>query len=163
MAPAPTRWGIAIAVTVLALDQATKAAITGWLGSAASGVTVTSFFNLVFVLNRGASFGLFSSGSHWTPWVLSAFSAAVAAGLAVWMVRTTDRRLVIALGLVIGGALGNLVDRLSHGAVVDFLDFHVAGWHWPAFNVADSAITLGVCILVYGSLFGEGSDRRVQR
>ena len=156
------RWGIAVAAVVAVLDQATKILIAGWLGEVGTAVTVTSFFNLVFVLNRGVSFGLFSSGSPWGPWLLSAFTVAVVIVLVIWLIRTADRWLGIALGLIIGGALGNLIDRLSRGAVFDFLDFHVAGLHWPAFNVADSAITLGVGIVLYGSLIGGRSDRRVR-
>ena len=156
------RWGLAIAAAVAVLDQATKVLIAGWLGHAGAAVKVTSFFDLVFVLNRGASFGLLASDSPWGPWLLSAFSGAVTVGLAIWLCRTADRRLGIALGLIIGGAVGNLIDRLSRGAVFDFLDFHAAGLHWPAFNVADSAIALGVGIVLYGSLIGGGADRRVR-
>ena len=156
------RRGFAIAAAVAILDQATKLLVAGWLGQAGVTVTVTSFLDLVFVLNRGVSFGLFDTGSPWSRWLLCALTAAAAAGLAIWLIRTADRGLGIALGLIIGGAVGNLVDRLSRGAVFDFLDFHAAGLHWPAFNVADSAITVGVGIMLHGSLISGGSDRRVR-
>lgn len=155
------RLGIAIGGIVAVLDQATKILMVDWLGEVGTAIPVTPFFNLVYALNRGASFGLFSSQSSWGPWLLSAFTIAVLIGLMVWLMRATDRMLSIALGLIIGGAIGNLIDRLSQGAVVDFLDFHVAGWHWPAFNVADSAITVGVAIILYQSLIGGGTDRRL--
>ena len=161
MATSLARWGISIAGIVAVLDQATKIMIVGWLGQVGTGVSLTPYLNLVYVLNRGASFGLFSSSSPWGPWLLAAFTIAVVIGLVIWLLRTADRWLGIALGLIIGGALGNLVDRLNQGAVVDFLDFHVAGLHWPAFNVADSAITVGVAIVLYDSLIGRRSDRRL--
>lgn len=155
------RQGIAIGVATAALDQATKIAMVGWLGEFGAAVPVTPFFNLVYVLNRGASFGLLSSASPWGPWLLSAFTVVVVIGLVVWLMRAAERPLSIALGLIIGGAIGNLVDRLYQGAVVDFLDFHVAGLHWPAFNLADSAITVGVAIILYESLIGGGTNRRL--
>ena len=163
MATGPARWGIVIAGIVAVLDQATKVMIVGWLGQVGAGVIVTPFFNLIYVLNRGASFGLFSSSSPWGPWLLAAFTVGVVIGLVIWLLRTVDCWLGIALGLIIGGALGNLIDRLNQGAEVDFLDFHVAGLHWPAFNVADSAITVGVAIVLYDSLIGRRSDRRLSR
>ncbi len=162
MPSALARWGLTIAGIVAVLDQVTKILVVGWLGQAGAGVMVTPFFNLVFVLNRGASFGLFSSDSPWGPRLLSAFTIAVVIGLTIWLIRTADRWLGIALGLIIGGALGNLIDRLGQGAVVDFLDFHAAGVHWPAFNLADSAITAGVGIVLYGTLIGDRSEHRVR-
>ena len=83
----------------------------------------------------------------------SGLAVAIAVALVVWMVRTVRPWLAVALGLVVGGALGNALDRLIHGRVVDFLDFHLAGFHWPAFNLADSAITVGVVVMLVDSLF----------
>lgn len=115
-------------------------------------IPVLPFFNLVLVWNPGVSFGMFGDGSIGA-WGLVLLAAGIVAAL-LWWLRKADTTLsIVSLGLVIGGAIGNVIDRLIHGAVVDFLDLHVAGWHWPAFNIADSAITIGVVLLLAESLF----------
>ena len=88
----------------------------------------------------------------WASWALVVFAILISAALLIWMWRVNDRMLAIALGLVAGGAIGNVIDRLRFGAVVDFLDFYADGWHWPAFNLADTAITAGVVLLILDSL-----------
>ena len=156
---APQRLGLGLIGLVIALDQATKAWLYGYF--AAGGrqiVEVLPFFNLVTVWNYGVSFGLFNRGSTTGAWVFVALAVAIVAVLAVWLARAGRLLLAAALGLVIGGAIGNVIDRLRLGAVFDFLDFHALGWHWPAFNVADSAITVGVILLFLDSLFG-GADQ----
>ena len=115
-------------------------------------IPLSNFFNLVLVMNPGVSFGIFGSGDWWVRWVLVICASILTVGLAVWMIKTKDRSLSLGLALIIGGAVGNLIDRIRFGAVVDFLDFHYQNWHWPAFNVADSAITLGVVIILIDSL-----------
>lgn len=150
----PLRTGLTLAAVVIALDQATKYAVFAGLHPPFGGIPVTGVFNIVAVWNRGVSFGLFASGSPWTPVLLTGLSVIVAAALGWWLRQATSRLLVVALGLVIGGALGNAIDRTVHGAVMDFLDFHWAGLHWPAFNVADSAISVGAALLVWDALFG---------
>lgn len=146
-------WAVAIGLAVVALDQLVKWLVLRHLP--AQGVEVTGFFNLVLVCNTGISFGLLPGESPWKPWLLSAFAVAVVIGLLIW-VRGKDSRLLTAgVGLVVGGALGNVVDRLRVGCVIDFLDLHAAGWHWPAFNLADSAITVGVALLLVHGLFFE--------
>ena len=155
------RQGLSIAAAVALADQATKWIVVGWLEEVGRGLPVTGFFNFVLVHNRGASFGMFQTDSPWGPWLLAGFTAVVIAGMLVWMARTGERGLTFALGLIIGGAAGNGIDRIALGHVIDFLDFHVAGYHWPAFNLADSAITVGVAIVLYGSLIGGRSDRTV--
>jgi len=112
-------------------------------------IPVTGFFNLVLGFNTGVSFGLFGEAPAW---LLMAFILPMVAGLLVWMTRTDSRLTAIALGLVVGGAFGNLLDRLRHGAVTDFLDFHVGAYHWPAFNFADVAIVSGVALLLIESV-----------
>ena len=152
------RQGLAVAVAVLLADQASKFWLIDLLTSdGGRSFRLGPVFNLVMVWNPGVSFGLFASDSNAMRWILTAVSAAVAAGLVVWLVRGTNRWLAIALGLVIGGAVGNAIDRVVHGRVADFFDFHVGAWHWPAFNLADSAIVVGVVMLVLDSLF---ADRR---
>ncbi|KAA5604579.1 signal peptidase II [Roseospira marina] len=158
-APArPVRWGLTLAAVVILLDQATKYAVFAGLQPAPTGVPVTGFFSLVRVWNPGVSFGLFATGSPWTPIVLTGLALAVSVGLAWWLRRAGSRVAVGGLGLLIGGAVGNAIDRMVHGAVMDFLDVHVAGYHWPAFNVADSAITVGAVLLVWDALFAGGKS-----
>lgn len=110
----------------------------------------TSFFNLTMVWNEGISFGLFQSGN---PWPLIIMALTISSIFSVWLCRAKSWVEAISLSLVIGGAIGNIIDRLHFGAVADFFDFHIMGWHYPAFNIADSAITIGIVILVANSLF----------
>ena len=113
---------------------------------------VTGFFNLVLVFNKGAAFSFLAGASGWQTPVFAAISSIAAVVLTVLILRNPgNRMLCAALGLILGGALGNLWDRLQWGHVVDFLDFHAAGWHWPAFNVADSAISVGAALLILES------------
>ncbi|MQX36486.1 signal peptidase II [Roseospira navarrensis] len=156
----PLTWGLLLALIVVVLDQVTKYAVFAGVQPPIGGVAVTGFFNLVMVWNRGVSFGLFASGSPWTPVLLTGLALAVSAALAWWLRKADSRLMVIALGLVIGGALGNAIDRTLYGAVMDFLDVHVAGYHWPAFNIADSAITVGAALLVWDALFGGGKSHK---
>ena len=144
--------GLALAMLLLALDQATKWWILEVVMRPPRVIPVTGFFNLVLGWNRGISFGLLDAGL--SAWMLPAVALVVVAALAVWLGRTRSPLTGAAIGMVIGGALGNVVDRLRFdGAVADFLDLHVAGYHWPAFNVADSGITVGAAILILESLF----------
>jgi len=115
-------------------------------------ITVTSFFNLVKVYNTGVSFGLFDDISY-GKYILIAVAFAIAIVMLFWLAKIDDQWLAIAIGLVIGGAFGNMIDRAFFGAVADFLDFHINGYHWPAFNLADSAITLGAGILIFDEFF----------
>lgn len=115
-------------------------------------IEVTSFFNWVMVWNDGVSFGMMDGLG---PWPLIAIAIAVSAVFIVWMVRATACLPLIASAMIVGGALGNIIDRLRFGAVADFLDFHAFGWHYPAFNLADSCITLGIALLLIDSLFLE--------
>ena len=144
---------------MLVADQASKA----WLldvmaANGFRGIEVTGFFNLVMVWNRGVSFGMLNSGAETTRWLLTALAVAVSAGLVVWLARTTQRLPALAIGLVIGGALGNALDRVRYGAVADFFDFHVAGYSWPAFNIADAGITVGVLLLLLDALMAPRSS-----
>ena len=113
---------------------------------------VTSFFNLQLGLNEGVSFGMLSGTFAGHPLVLSAITLLVTLLLAVWMLRTANRSEAVSLALIVGGALSNILDRLRVGAVIDYLDLHVGGLHWPAFNLADAAIVLGVLALLAKSL-----------
>ena len=147
---------LALAVVVLALDQASKWVILTQVMAPPQVVEVTGFFNLVLTYNTGVSFGLFGgAAAPWKPWALGGLALAVSAGLLYWLAREPERLLGLAVGLIVGGALGNALDRAHQPGVVDFLDFHLAGWHWPAFNLADSSIFLGVAILIFDGLFRE--------
>jgi signal peptidase II len=142
--------GLAAAAVVVALDQASKALVLACFSGDAPGErqVMTSFFNLALTYNRGISFGMFNSGAGVNAIIFSFAAAAIIAVLLYWLTRATNPLLAIAIGLVIGGAVGNVIDRLRLGAVVDFLDFHLGALHWPAFNVADSAICIGVAAML---------------
>ncbi|GAV34425.1 lipoprotein signal peptidase [Roseomonas sp. TAS13] len=141
-------WGAAAAALAFALDQATKWWVLAHLMDPPRVIPITPFFNLVLGWNRGVSFGLLSADHPATPWLLSSLALAVVVGLVVWTTRDRRPGMAASVGFIVGGALGNVVDRLRHGAVTDFLDFHVAGYHWPAFNLADTAIFVGVALLL---------------
>lgn len=146
------------ALVVIVLDQVTKLAVIGTLRLYDSVAVIPGFFNLVHVRNRGIAFGLLSQlGQVWSTLLLSATTAAAVILLVLWLsrLRAGDHWTAFGLSLIIGGAVGNLIDRLRLGEVVDFLDFYVGSFHWPAFNVADSAVTVGtfwvvVCMLLSG-------------
>jgi signal peptidase II len=111
-------------------------------------ISLMPFFDLVMVWNKGISFGLFSNSGLGHKWLLSAVSIVIVSVLIFWLQRTHDRLSALAFGLIIGGAVGNIYDRFAYGAVADFFDFHIGGYHWPAFNIADSAITIGVVLIL---------------
>ena len=123
------RIGLTIAILVVVLDQILKAMMLDLLPEPGVSIMVTGFFNLVHVFNPGVSFGLLPDIG---PFILSGFALVVSAVLAVWLARAETRLLAVALGLTIGGAIGNVIDRIRFDAVFDFLDFHPFGWHWPA-------------------------------
>nr|WP_184042875.1 signal peptidase II [Roseospira visakhapatnamensis] len=148
------RVGLITAAIVAVADQITKYIVfVGIQPPPYGGLDVTSFLSLVSVMNRGVSFGLFSSGSPWAPFILTAIAATVVAALTFWLRQAETRMLSISLGMLIGGAIGNAIDRLVHGAVMDFVNLHWEGYHWPAFNVADAAITVGAVLMVLDALF----------
>ena len=156
------RLGLVIAVAILAVDQISKYLLIGVMQeNRFQPIEITPFFNLVMVWNRGVSFGLFASDLEAMLWVLTVLAIGVSIGLLIWLYRAANRWLAIGLGLVIGGAIGNAVDRVVYGAVADFFDFHLAGvGHWPAFNIADSAIVVGVGFLLIDSLFADARSHK---
>ena len=153
------RKGLGLAAAVLILDQITKWWIVFTVMQPPRVIPVTPFFNLVMGWNRGVSFGMLDSDSQAAAWILSLLALAITAALGVWLYRADRLRVAFGIGLVIGGAVGNVIDRVRWGAVADFLDLHWAGYHWPAFNVADSAITVGALVLILDSLFVRGKKR----
>ncbi len=148
---------LGIALAVILLDQLTKTLILGHFHLGDSR-TVTSFFNVVRVHNTGAAFSFLHGASGWQRWFFVGLGV-VAAVFIVWLLRRhgTQRLFGWALSLILGGALGNVIDRLLHGYVVDFIQVHYGGWYFPSFNLADSAITLGAGLLILDEL------RRVRR
>ena len=156
------RLALVIAVVVLVLDQLSKVWLLGVMEANANlPIEVTGFFNLVMVWNEGVSFGMLNVGSDMMRWILMAFALAVAVALLVWSHRAGGTVLTAGIGLIAGGAVGNALDRLFYGAVADFFDVHVSGYHWPAFNIADSAITIGVVLLLFDTLFNRRPDPKV--
>jgi len=140
---------LGIAAIIILLDQFTKVLIVGWMQHGDSR-EVWSFFNIVRAHNTGAAFSFLSNAGGWQRWLFTGIGT-VASLFIIWQLykHPTQKLFCFALASVMGGAIGNVVDRLMHGYVVDFLDFHAMGWHFPAFNVADSAITVGaVCLIV---------------
>ena len=151
--------GIFTAFIVAILDLISKKEIFEMLENRAvnglfsdSQIEITSFFNLVHVWNRGVSFGMFNNLPN--SWIIfSTIQFLIAAALLVWLFKNEKIHFSYALGLILGGAFGNLIDRILHGAVADFLDFHIFTYHWPAFNLADSAVFIGVMILCFDEIF----------
>ena len=147
--------GLGLSVLVMALDQLSKWIIVAYVMNPPIKKELTSFFNLVLTHNRGVSFGMFSTGTDTGKWVLIGVALIITGFLIRWLFQSNSLFNVIALGLIIGGAMGNVIDRFLVGAVVDFLDFHAFGHHWPAFNVADAAIFVGAISLVFESFFSK--------
>lgn len=147
------RLGLGLAGVAVVLDQLSKQWILTDIMQPPRVIEVTPFFNLVLAWNRGVSFGMFNQQSDYGPYILTGVAVVIVIALTIWLFKADTRFTALALGLVIGGAIGNVIDRVRFGAVVDFLDFHVMGYHWPAFNVADSAICVGAVMLVCESLF----------
>ena len=155
-APSLAVW-LGLALVVIALDQFAKTLILGNLQLGDSR-TVTSFFNVVRWHNTGAAFSFLAGAAGWQRWFFIALGI-VAAGFIVWMLRShpTQKLFCLAVTMIMGGALGNVIDRLWHGYVVDFIQVHWGGWYFPSFNLAASAITLGAVLLIVDEL------RRVRR
>lgn len=148
---------LGIAVIVVLLDQVSKITMSRLLVYGQSEM-ITPYFNLVMVYNQGAAFSFLANSGGWQRWFFSGLAMVVSLGI-IWMLhKNSGQRLFCwALTLILGGAVGNLIDRLLYGHVIDFLDFHIGTLHWPAFNVADSAITVGAALFVLDEL------RRVNR
>lgn len=149
---------LALAAALFAADQATKLWVLHGADFSDGPIRVLPFMDITLVWNRGISYGLFQQDGTGR-WLLVAFSALVSAGLLVWLWRA-DRPLVrLALALVVSGALGNLVDRVAYGAVVDFVHLHWGTFSWYVFNIADSAIVVGVALLLWDGFLGSGRRR----
>ena len=152
---------LAIAIIVLSLDQASK-----WLALShlelGTPESVLPFMNWLLLFNPGAAFSFLAQGTGWQRWFFTALGLS-ASGYIIWLLYKSEgeKLLCIALSLILGGALGNVLDRIMFGAVVDFIDLHYGNWHWPAFNVADSAICIGAALIIWGELhksFGKSAQ-----
>jgi signal peptidase II len=155
------RLGLAVAVIVALIDQLAKFWVVG-LFAAMPGerlILVAPFLNFALTMNRGVSFGMFNNDAAMNAAIFALVATVIVAALLVWLWRTHDRMLAAAIGLVVGGAVGNVVDRLLRGAVVDFIDFHIGQWHWFVFNLADAAISVGVALMVIDGLRGRHEAR----
>ena len=153
--------GFILAAVVIGLDQYTKALASAELQYRVP-VEITAWFDLMLAHNTGAAFSFLASAGGWQRWFLAGVALVVSVVVGVWLTRLkrSEQLLGIALGLVLGGGLGNLIDRVSLGYVVDFISWHYNDWYWPAFNIADSAICVGAVLLVWDSFFGESGKQQ---
>jgi signal peptidase II len=142
-----------LSLLAIVFDQVSKLAVDNAMQLYES-IPVLPFFNLTYVHNTGAAFSFLSEAGGWQRWFFALLALTISLVLGVWLARLQKHEtfLAIALSLVLGGAIGNLIDRLAYGYVIDFLDVYYKAWHWPAFNIADSAITLGVALMFLESL-----------
>ena len=146
-----TFFGLAIALFVVAFDQATKMWALESFFSPPRVIEVLPWFNLVPVWNTGISFGMLADYSDWMPGIISGLTIIISLVLLVWLFVAVSVSIKLALSLILGGAVGNIIDRIRFGAVIDFVDIHFFDFHWPAFNIADSAITIGVALFLLDS------------
>ena len=161
MRPELKKWW-SLVLLVIVLDQITKMGVTSYL-QLGEGRTMTSFFDLVFVFNKGAAFSFLAHEAGWQRWFFTGLAFAISAWLGVLLRQHAGEKLMpLAISLIIGGALGNVIDRFAYGAVVDFLSFHVAGYYWPAFNVADSGICVGVALMLWSQFFAGDAHERAR-
>lgn len=149
------RW-LWVALLVLVLDQLTKLWVIDSMNLYQS-IQIMPSFNLTYVRNYGAAFSFLSDGGGWQRWFFTAIAIGVSGLILYWLSQTKADKVLLpsAFCLILGGALGNLYDRLAYGYVVDFLDVYYGSWHWPAFNVADSAICVGAALLIFDSFAGK--------
>ena len=147
------RW-LWVTIVIVILDRITKYMALQQLPPYTE-VRVMPHFNLTLAYNKGAAFSFLNSASGWQTWLLGAIAVIVCIGILMWLFRLPAKKrwLCIALALIMGGALGNLSDRFIYGYVIDFLDFYAFNWHWPSFNVADSAICVGAVMLFLDAVF----------
>jgi signal peptidase II len=149
-----------LSLLAVILDQVSKLVIASSMQLYQS-IILMPYFNLTYVHNTGAAFSFLSDAGGWQRWFFAGLALVISSIIAVWLARLKrhEALLAVALSLVLGGAIGNLIDRLAYGYVIDFLDVYYQTWHWPAFNIADSAITLGVILMLVES-FGLGGSKK---
>ncbi len=153
------KW-LGLSFLAVLLDQLSKLLIADNMQLYQS-INIMPYVNLTYVHNTGAAFSFLSEAGGWQRWFFAALAIVIGSVIAVWLSRLKahETLMAVSLSLVLGGAIGNLIDRLAYGYVIDFLDIYVQSWHWPAFNIADSAITLGVVLMLLES-FGVGDAEK---
>ena len=151
--------GLIVALTVVVFDQCSKYYILWFLGNGAY-FPLSDYFNIVRAWNTGVSFSMLNNYGNLGAWILSIVAMIIVVMLFWWLRKENNRVLQIALGLIMGGAIGNVIDRLRFGAVFDFLDFHIADYHWPAFNAADSCICVGATIIIVEAIVAKVKKKK---
>jgi signal peptidase II len=148
-----------LSLLALVLDQASKLAVDSAMRLYES-ISIMPFFNLTYVHNTGAAFSFLAQAGGWQRWLFAGLALVISVAITIWITRlkSNEKLLAIALSLVLGGAVGNLIDRVAYGYVIDFLDVYYQDWHWPAFNIADSAICIGVFLMLLES-FGVAQEK----
>ena len=154
--------GLFVALAALLFDQLSKWYIQGYFEGVQSPQSFGGFFNLVEAWNTGVSFSMFDDGGFWGIVILSAFALGVVVFLLCWLKKENNKAIQVSLGLIIGGALGNVIDRIRFGAVYDFLDFYYNDWHWPAFNLADTFICLGAIIIIFHGMITADTNHKLK-
>lgn len=149
-----------LSLVVLVVDQLTKVVIDVSM-SLYESIPIMPYFNLTYARNTGAAFSFLADAGGWQRWLFAGLAVGMSAFMAVWLIKLEkhEKLMAVALSLVLGGAIGNLIDRVAYGYVIDFLDVYYGDWHWPAFNIADSAICVGVGLMLLESLgVGQKAD-----
>lgn len=152
--------GISVAMLTLIADQLSKNAALSWFLNGHHQIEATPFLNIILVANRGISFGMLAADSAYGIWALIITAICISFLLGLWIWQAESLFSSLCFGLVLGGALGNVIDRFIHGAVVDFLDFHAFGYHWYTFNIADCGIVLGAFLLAIQVLFSDFFNKK---
>lgn len=155
--------GLSVALVIVILDQATKYYIMNSVLNEYGIISYTSFFNLVRAWNTGVSFSMFNNWGNWGVIGLSVIALSIVGFLIYWLYTEKVKLIQVSLGFIIGGAIGNVIDRIRLGAVFDFLDFHISGRHWPAFNVADSFICIGATLIVIHGILNIKTTNEVKK
>lgn len=157
-----SRAGFAIALVTVLIDQGYKWWMLNVYAIGSRGtVKITPFFDITLIWNKGISYGLFQQNSDLGRYILIGIILCIMAVLVVWMIRAQGYLIAIAMGLVLGGALGNVIDRVVYGAVADFFSFHFWGYYWYVFNLADVWVVAGAVLLLYDAIFNEAPDKDV--
>ena len=147
------KW-LGLSFLAVVLDQVSKLVVSGSMQLYQS-IKIMPYFNLTYVHNTGAAFSFLSDAGGWQRWFFAGLAVIISSVMVVWLAKLKQHEtlLAVALSLVLGGAIGNLIDRLAYGYVIDFLDVYYQSWHWPAFNIADSLIVVGIGVLVFDGMF----------
>lgn len=145
--------GLVTALVVLVLDQLSKQMVLSWFYQGGQAVRVAPFFNIILAWNPGVSFGFLRAGSPGASWALALLAAVIGLVVFWWLWNSTEKLHSLCFGAILGGAIGNVIDRSLYGAVFDFLDFHAFGYHWYTFNIADCGVVIGAALLFFDAIF----------